>query len=905
MERRWADENALDGGAAPTRLDSLTGLRFVAALLVFANHIGDVALPGERDGAAAWFGVGRVGVSFFFVLSGFVLTWSGAASVGRGAYFWRRVARVMPNHLVTWLVAVVALVATGAALSSTGAVLSLPLLHAWVPATSTHFSGNPVSWSLSCELFFYASFPFLLTRLEPLRRRGRWAAMLGAAGATMAFPLAAAATLPATTASWAVYVLPLARLPEFVLGVLLALELREGRLARVRPAFALASIAVGIGVATLLPPVFRPAAVTVVPFAMLIVAAAQQDLRGNRSWMSSRRLVRLGEWSFAFYLVHRTGIAAVDRGIGFAGQPFGVTLLLAGLALGIGVGLSAALYTWLERPAERRLRARGGLWPSTSRPAVIRWPAAYRPRPLGGVLVAFAVIASVAVVVVSTVGPGHRAAAAAYIVPAADGVQVVPLLTVGGGIPLEDGYRFVGGAEGLGAAAEGSQIVVYADHDLDAGEGTARSHGETGAFVSRLVMDPDTLAITGGSDLIAPGTEFWDYPTATFVRTAARFADGSPQDDRFSNFNSGRLTARGRLADEASGTGYDGRVYFANEENPASARAFGITEDGQATMLPRLGLFARESTAVAADTGAATVVIGTEDASSGQLWMYVGTKQDDGMPMDRAGLTNGSLFAVAAVDPEVRTDADVRSGSGKGNAVGATFEPIDWNATADQQNAQAAARGLTFDHATVGRFDPQRPNDYYFLTAAGGDTTPDSDGSRDGGGLWRLRFVDVARPELGASLVLLLDGSEDVGRGRAASRRPRQHDDRSSRQPADPGGPERQGPPRPDHRLPDRRWRPRRRRRVRSRLVRAWCLDGPGGAHHRGGVERHHRHRGTARARHVPAQRPGPDRQGVGRPPRRARAARPAARPHGRGLRQGLRTVIHDGDPVRAAAMLR
>ena len=57
----------------PSRLDALTGLRFWFAFLVVVHH----SLQhwfGDRVYPVADFGY--IGVDFFFVLSGFVLTWS-------------------------------------------------------------------------------------------------------------------------------------------------------------------------------------------------------------------------------------------------------------------------------------------------------------------------------------------------------------------------------------------------------------------------------------------------------------------------------------------------------------------------------------------------------------------------------------------------------------------------------------------------------------------------------------------------------------------------------------------------------------------------------------------------------------------------------------------------------------
>ncbi|WP_162942255.1 acyltransferase family protein [Desertimonas flava] len=733
----------------------MTGLRFVAALLVFANHVGDVALPGGDDGVAAWLGVGRVGVSFFFILSGFVLTWSNAAAVGRGTYAWRRFARIAPSHVLTWSVALVATAVTGAAASSRGAVLSLPLLQAWFPSSSINFSANPVAWSLSCELFFYVAFPFVLPTLRRLGPAGRRMTIGALVALTMVFPFVASMTLSDPIASWAVYVLPLTRATEFVLGALLALEVAAGRVREVRRSSAVVLVGAAIALAAAVPPLYRPAAVTLVPMALLIVAYAQSDLAGRRAWVATPALVRLGEWSFAFYLVHRAGIGIVDRTVGLVERSLAAEILLAGLAFGVSVALAAVMYTAVERPAERWLRARGA--PSAGRRLVAAWQT--HPR----LLAALALI--VAAAGIGAVGTGGRAVATRpYLVPAAPGVSLDVLLTVDGARPLPDGYRFVGGGEGLSATGVGSEVVVYSDHDLSAGEGAVRRHGQTGAFVSRLVLDPTTMTVTSGSDLIGPGTGFWDYPSGSVVWESPRFADGTEQDIRFANFNSGLLTPPGVLLADRTGHGYGGSVYFANEENGDAARAFGITVEGTATMLPRLGLFSRENTSVAGNETDTTVVIGNEDSPHGQIWIYVGTKQVGGSPLERAGLTNGDLFVVAADDPALSSDRHIRAEVHE-RTVEVELASVDWNATGADQNATAAEVGLTFDSITDGRFHPDHPNDYYFLTESGGDTTPDGGSRRDGGGLWRLRFVDIERPQLGASLTLLLDGSESVGAG--------------------------------------------------------------------------------------------------------------------------------------------
>jgi len=347
-----------------------------------------------------------------------------------------------------------------------------------------------------------------------------------------------------------------------------------------------------------------------------------------------------------------------------------------------------------------------------------------------------------------------------YVLPVADGVDTTSLLTVGN-LNADNGYRMVGIPDGLGAYRDGQDLIVLENQELTDAVGIVRRHGQKGAFVSRFVIDPATGRVKAGSDLINPGVQYWNYPAGTYAATPVRPADATTgHSPAFSRFCSSSLTFPGQLLHGSKG--YAGQLYFANEESGDEGRAFGVTTDGQAYQLPRLGLFSWENT-LAADTRTdATVVMGNEDGGSGQLRVYAGTKVKTGSPVDRAGLTNGTLNVVS-----VPTFKDARSSLawGKGNTRPFELSELDWNHSGARQNADAAALGTSLNRIEDGHFDPSNRNDYYFLTTEGGSTTPDpttpSNASRDGGGLWRLSFKNIDKPELGGTLTLLLDGTEE------------------------------------------------------------------------------------------------------------------------------------------------
>ena len=355
---RQLPDGRVDRARGRPRLDSLTGLRFLAALAVFGNHAGDVFV-GDTSSWGEALQTGRAGVAFFFILSGFVLAWSGATGQsGAAAFYRRRVARIVPNHVVAWIVALLVVLAIeGVRPGAIGAVLSLLLLQAWSPDPAVHFAVNSVAWTLSCEMFFYLLFPLLMIAATRLRATWRLRLIAVLVATSFLIPVAARLLLADDTATWFVYVFPPARLPEFVIGILLALEVADRRLPRIPVAAAAGLVVLMFAVLWQAPGLLQPAALPVLPFALLIAACAQADLDGRRGVTSARWLVRLGEWSFALYLLHELVLRTAAKAVDLDAMPAPVAVPVVALLLAGSVAASAALYRVVERPAEARLRS--------------------------------------------------------------------------------------------------------------------------------------------------------------------------------------------------------------------------------------------------------------------------------------------------------------------------------------------------------------------------------------------------------------------------------------------------------------------------------------------------------------------------------------------------------------------
>lgn len=144
------------------KLHSLTSLRFFAAAFVVLGHLPSAA----RD--SGFLQESFMGVTFFFVLSGFILSFSYAGRIQQGQtsysdFIASRFARIYPLHflMMVWAIPLAVVAGYPAQKVAIQAAAHLTLTQAYIPDKSIFFSFNAPAWSLSVEMLFYALFPLL------------------------------------------------------------------------------------------------------------------------------------------------------------------------------------------------------------------------------------------------------------------------------------------------------------------------------------------------------------------------------------------------------------------------------------------------------------------------------------------------------------------------------------------------------------------------------------------------------------------------------------------------------------------------------------------------------------------------------------------------------------------------
>lgn len=147
------------------RIEQLTFTRFLAAISIVIFHYGLSIFPFNEEDISFLFKHANIGVSYFFILSGFVMmiAYSPKTNLDVFQYFKNRFARIYPVYLLAIFLIFTYIFLFFENKNYDGIILNILLLQAWIPAHALSF--NPLGWTLSVEIFFYALFPFLYNHL--------------------------------------------------------------------------------------------------------------------------------------------------------------------------------------------------------------------------------------------------------------------------------------------------------------------------------------------------------------------------------------------------------------------------------------------------------------------------------------------------------------------------------------------------------------------------------------------------------------------------------------------------------------------------------------------------------------------------------------------------------------------
>lgn len=306
------------------KLPALTSLRFIAAAMIACAHslvtflasFSFIAKHSHHIEASLF-----QGVSFFFVLSGFILAYVYPKLLRQDIkkFLWARFARIWPAHILAMFLFLL-LVGNKTSPPIYEWMLNILMLHAWFPNIVINFSFNGVSWSISTEFFFYFCFPMLIYKL-----RSSWSYKL-----LMTLIMLIAMILLCHILHFAyllchslVYINPLSRLFEFMLGMSLVFVfyiMKDKNISFfygscieiVAITLLLFSICITPWLSNKFEPDLGLAAADWIKYSgsclaiglMIVVMACQKGFISKM--LSLRFFVVSGEISYAFYLIHLT-----------------------------------------------------------------------------------------------------------------------------------------------------------------------------------------------------------------------------------------------------------------------------------------------------------------------------------------------------------------------------------------------------------------------------------------------------------------------------------------------------------------------------------------------------------------------------------------------------------------------
>lgn len=304
----------------------LTSLRFAFAFIVFVSHLSFLEESDSTFLKNLYHNVfyeGYIGVSFFFILSGFIISYNYQdrilnKEVTKSTFYKARFARIYPLHILTFFLALPHKYGVFLENWVTGIIkmiTNLTLTQSFIPSEKYYFTFNSPSWSISDEMFFYLVFPLLLL----IPALGNKKTIVTLLSIVLLFPTLTL-IIPEDYYHHFFYINPLFRLVDFMIGIILYniyKNIVDKKLFtnRTFSLIEISSIIIFIcffSFHSYIPAVARYSYYYWIPMSLIIFIFAFQ--KGIISKFLSKKLfIHLGEISFGFYLYHHVLLKYIAR----------------------------------------------------------------------------------------------------------------------------------------------------------------------------------------------------------------------------------------------------------------------------------------------------------------------------------------------------------------------------------------------------------------------------------------------------------------------------------------------------------------------------------------------------------------------------------------------------------------
>ena len=147
------------------RIEQISFTRFIAAISIVIYHYAIQLFPENQTFIINVFNHANVGVSYFYILSGFVMivAYGNYEKIDAKTFYINRFARIYPIYLISLILISIVYLFSNQFNDLLGFVLNFFVIQAWVPGNAIKFHGQ--SWSITVEFFFYVIFPYLFTKI--------------------------------------------------------------------------------------------------------------------------------------------------------------------------------------------------------------------------------------------------------------------------------------------------------------------------------------------------------------------------------------------------------------------------------------------------------------------------------------------------------------------------------------------------------------------------------------------------------------------------------------------------------------------------------------------------------------------------------------------------------------------